>query len=120
MNEYKVNDVVNCEVTGVTNYGVFVKLENNFFGLIHISEISSKYVNNIEKQFLIGDIVNAKILEIDNEKRQVKLSIKQIKSKKENKMQLKEKGKGFKPLKENLSFWVEEKLKDLENFTKKP
>lgn len=118
MKEYNVNDVVKCEVSGVTNYGVFVKMENDFFGLIHISEISNRYVNNIEKQFIAGDILNAKIIDIDKEKKQIKLSIKQVKSKNNSKRILKEKGKGFEPLKENLSIWVEEKLKDLENLTK--
>lgn len=111
MNEIKIGDIVKGEVTGVTNYGVFVKLQNGYDGLIHISEISNKYVNNIEKLYIDGDIVEAKVIEIDNEKKQVKLSIKGNKTKK--KKQIEEKGEGFKPLKDNLDAWISEKLKEL-------
>jgi len=111
MNEIKIGDIVKGEVTGVTNYGVFVKLENGYDGLIHISEISNKYVNNIEKLYIDGDIVEAKVIEIDEEKKQVKLSVKDNKSKKNK--QIVEKGEGFKPLKDNLDTWIAEKLKEL-------
>ncbi len=120
MEELNIGDLVKCEVTGVTSYGVFVKLENGFDGLIHISEVSSKFVSNLEKLFIPGDIVEAKIIEIDDEKSQVKLSIKSIKGNKKRKKTIQEKGKGFEPLKENLDNWVKEKLKELEKETKTP
>ena len=118
MDNLKIGDIVKCEVTGVTNYGVFVKLENGYDGLIHISEVSSRFVSNLEKLFISGDIVEAKIIEIDDEKNQVKLSIKGVKSKKKKSIQ--EKGKGFEPLKENLDIWVKEKLEELEKLAKTP
>ena len=114
----KIGDIVKCEVSGITEYGIFVKLENEFSGLIHISEISNKFVNNIEKLYILGDVIEAKVMEIDEEKKQVKLSIKENKSKKKKKPKIIEKGEGFKPLKENLDFWVDEKLKELENRAK--
>ena len=86
METNNIGDIVKCEVTGVTSYGVFVKLENGFDGLIHISEVSSKFVSNLEKLYIPGDIIEAKIIEIDNDKNQVKLSIKNMKkSQKKNK-----------------------------------
>ena len=84
MEEIKIGDIVKCEVTGITNYGVFVKLENGYDGLIHISEVSSKFVSNLEKLYIAGDIINAKVIEVDNEKSQVKLSVKGIKDNKKN------------------------------------
>ena len=42
---YKVGDIVNCFVTGFKEYGIFVKVDNDYNGLIHISEISRSYVN---------------------------------------------------------------------------
>ena len=107
------NDIVKCEVTGVTNYGVFVKLENGYDGLIHISEVSNKFVNNIEKLYIQGDIIEAKVIEVDEEKKQVKLSIKG--NKKKGKKSIEERGRGFEPLKENLDAWINDKLKDIEN-----
>lgn len=113
MEKIKIGDIVKCEVTGITNYGVFVKLENGYDGLIHISEISDKFVNNIEKLFFVGDIMEAKVIEVDNEKKQVKLSIKILNKKEKKKKKIEEKGEGFAPLKENLDRWIHEKLKQL-------
>lgn len=113
MENIKIGDIVKCEVTGITNYGVFVKLENGYDGLIHISEISDKFVNSIEKLYLPGDIIETKVIEVDEEKKQVKLSIKVLSGKNKKKRSIEEKGEGFKPLKENLDMWVQEKLKDL-------
>jgi len=118
--DIKKDDIIKCEVTGVTNYGVFVKIGNDYDGLIHISEISNKFVNNIEKLFLPGDIIDGKVLEIDDDKKQVKLSIKQINTKSKKKRIIEERGKGFEPLKENLEIWIKEKLDDLEKNTKTP
>ena len=118
--DIKKDDIIKCEVSGITNYGVFVKLDNGYDGLIHISEISNKFVNNIEKLFLPGDIIDGKVLEVDNEKKQVKLSIKQIKNKSKRKATIEERGKCFEPLKENLDMWIKEKLEDLEKMPKTP
>ena len=55
MKKYNVGDIVEGEVTGITNYGVFVKLSYDYVGLIHISEIADKFVNNIERLYITGD-----------------------------------------------------------------
>ena len=120
MNNIKIGDVVTCEVTGITNYGVFVKLENGYDGLIHISEISDKFISNLERMFIAGDFVDAKVLEIDEETKQVKLSLKSVKKSKKDNKQIVEKGKGFEPLKENLDIWVKERLEELDKTTKTP
>ena len=114
----KVGSIVRCEVSGITEYGVFVKIEDGYSGLIHISEMSDKFVHNIEKLYIIGDVINAKVIEIDEEKKQVKLSIKENSKNNNKRKAIIEKGKGFKPLKENLDFWIEEKMKELENRAK--
>ena len=111
----KIGDIVKCEISGITEYGIFVKLDNGYSGLIHISQISDKFVNNIEKLYIIGEVIEAKVLEIDDEKCQVKLSIKSNEKKKSKKAPIEEKGQGFRPLEEKLNYWINEKLKDLEN-----
>ena len=113
MESVKIGDIVKCEVTGIPSYGVFVKLENGYDGLIHISEISDKFVNNIEKLYMPGDIIETKVIEVDEEKKQVKLSIKVLNNKKKKRKTIEEKGEGFTPLKENLEKWVQEKLNEL-------
>ena len=45
--KYKVGSVVLGYVTGIKEYGIFVQLDSNTSGLIHISEISNKFINNI-------------------------------------------------------------------------
>ena len=47
MEKVKKNDVIKVKVTGVQKYGAFVLINNKYDGLIHISEISSGYVKNI-------------------------------------------------------------------------
>jgi len=120
MDNIKIGDIVKCEVSGITDYGVFVKVNDEYSGLIHISEISEKFVSSIERLYIIGDVIEAKVLEKDEEKKQLKLSIKENKENKCKKKKIEEKGEGFKPLKENLEKWVKEKLVELEKNSKTP
>ena len=78
MNIYKVGKIVKGTVTGIENYGAFVSLENDYTGLIHISEISYGYVKDISNYLKIGDIIYVKILDLDDEFLQLTLSIKNI------------------------------------------
>ena len=47
MSKYEIGQIVTCCVTGIEKYGIFVNLEEYYSGLIHISEISSQFVRNI-------------------------------------------------------------------------
>ncbi len=116
--KYSKDDVLKCEVTGITDYGVFVKVDDDYSGLIHISEISNKFVSDIQKIYMIGDIIDAKIVEIDENKKQIKLTIKGMKEKKGKKKRIEERGEGFSPLKNNLNDWINEKLEEIENNSK--
>lgn len=62
-------------VTGLTKFGAFVKLENGASGMVHISEVSNEYVNEISEHLSEGDKVKVKVIEI-NEKGKISLSIK--------------------------------------------
>ena len=68
MQKYKVNSIVKATVTGIENYGAFVTLDEYYSGLIHISEVSNKYVSDLTKLFTIGSVVKVKVLEIDEDK----------------------------------------------------
>ena len=74
---YQVGQVVEGKVVQIKEYGAFVELEPGLDGLVHISEIAHKRVPNIADEISIGQMVNAKILEIDEEKRRISLSIKE-------------------------------------------
>ena len=74
---YVVGDVVEGEVTGMVDFGVFVKLEEGLEGLVHISEIDWGLVDNPRHFYSVGDKVKVKIIDIKNGK--ISLSAKQLK-----------------------------------------
>ncbi len=115
MSNFKAGDIVKGQVTGVTKYGVFVSLEDDYNGMVHISEVSDKFVNDLNKLFEIGDVIKVKVLEIDENKSQVKLSIKKINFKvKKGKSKIEEAGLGFDLLKENLDKWMNDKITEID------
>ncbi len=74
---FKVGDVVEGVVVKVTGYGAFVDLGDGQKGLIHISEISNKYVKKVEDYLHEGDKVKAKVVKIDDKGR-IDLSLKSM------------------------------------------
>jgi len=115
--EYKIGGIEKALVTGMEPYGIFVELEDGYTGLIHISEISTGFVKNITDFAKIGDKIYVKVLNIDDDNRQLKLSIKDFDYKNNNQKRREkiiETENGFKPLEENLNNWIEEKLKEIE------
>ncbi len=76
---YAVNDVVKAPVTKLTTFGVFIEIEPGIEGLAHISELSwTKRINNPKELLSIGDVVEAKILGYDLDKKRVSLGLKQL------------------------------------------
>ena len=61
--EYKVNDVIYVTIASVTPYGAFVNAENGYTGLIHISEITDKFVSDVNKFAQIDENIYAEIKE---------------------------------------------------------
>ena len=76
--KYKAGDNVEGDIVQIKEYGAFLELEPGLDGLIHISEISHSRVENINSVLHIGDNVEAKILEIDKDRRRISLSIKAL------------------------------------------
>ena len=114
-NNYKSNEIVTACVTGIENYGIFVRLDENYSGLIHISEISDSFVRNINDYVSIGETIKVKILEIDYKKSHVKLSIKNIDYRIDKKRRKKiiETSNGFNTLKFMLNDWILKKEKEM-------
>ena len=81
MKKYKVGDTVSGVITGITDYGVFVKLDDEYTGMVHISEISDRYISSLEKMYVLEETIESKVLEIDEEKKQIKLSSKEFNAK---------------------------------------
>jgi small subunit ribosomal protein S1 len=76
--KYAVGDDVMGEVTGVVDFGVFMKLEEGLEGLVHISEIDWTLVENPKTLYKIGDKIKVRIIEIKEGK--ISLSIKALKT----------------------------------------
>ena len=76
-NSINVGDIVNGKVKEVLDFGVILELGPTT-GFIHISEVSWDQVSDLIEKFGINDIVKAKIIEKDDEKRKIKLSLKQL------------------------------------------
>jgi len=76
---FPIGSIVKGSVRGVTEFGVFVEIEEGLEGLIHISDISwTERVKHPSDKFKKGDTVEAKVLKVDVENRRLSLGIKQI------------------------------------------
>jgi len=75
--KYKIGDEVSGTVTGMVDFGVFVKLEEGLEGLVHISEINWSLVEDPRLLFKVGEKVKVKIIEIKENK--ISLSLKALK-----------------------------------------
>jgi small subunit ribosomal protein S1 len=73
--KYGVGDVVGGSVMKITNFGVFVELEDGLEGLLHISELSKRKVNSAEEVVKPGQKVNVRILKVDVDERKIGLSM---------------------------------------------
>lgn len=116
MTKYKVGSIIEGTVTGIENYGVFVSLDEFYSGLIHISEISHGFVKNVNNMVTLGETIKAKVVEVDEELGQVKLSIKDIDHTKvgPKREKIEEVGSGFGILSDNLDGWIDKKKTELE------
>ncbi|WP_022853349.1 30S ribosomal protein S1 [Thermodesulfatator atlanticus] len=83
--KYPVGSVVTGKVSNVTDFGVFLELEEGVEGLIHVSEISDKKVKTPVGMFEPGQEVKAKVVKVEPEARRIGLSIKKLKEDEEKK-----------------------------------
>lgn len=105
MPKYKVGDVIKGKVTGIEDYGFFLLLDDGYVGLVHISEMSEKFVKNVFDYVQLGEFIIATVIGVDDEKKNLKLSIKNLNYRIEDKEELEDQN-GFSPLREMLPLWV--------------
>lgn len=115
MKDYKKGDIVKGKVTGIEDYGIFLLVDDDVTGLIHISEISDSFVRNVADYAEIGEIIKAEVIEYDELGRRLKLSIKNEGYEKRNKknMTIRETKTGFSGLAKELNTWIEDKEKEM-------
>jgi len=77
--KYPENSVVKGKVVNISDYGAFVELEKGVEGLIHISEMSwTQHIKHPSKILAVGETVEAKILNVDQENKKISLGLKQL------------------------------------------
>jgi small subunit ribosomal protein S1 len=75
---YEVGKEITGTVTNLTDFGVFVELEEGIEGLVHVSEISKEKVKTPVGKFNIGEVITARVMNINSDERRIGLSIKRL------------------------------------------
>lgn len=114
MTNFSKGNIIKVSVTGITKYGIFVKADDDYSGLIHISEVSDKYVKDTSRFAKDSETIYAEILDVDGSSKHLKLSIKNIdyRGKGSRKKKIIETKHGFKTLEYKLPIWIEENIKN--------
>ncbi len=104
--KYNIGDYVEGVVTGIENYGIFLSF-GDYTGLIHISELSEHFVSDVSMYAKVGDKIPCIVLEIDENNKRLKCSLKNTKYGEEKDFNI---DHGFAPLKKQLPIWIEQKV----------
>lgn len=118
MGKYEVGKIASGVVSGIEKYGVFVKFDEYYSGLIHISEISTGFVRDPSYFVKLGEPIQVEILAVDEKLGQLKLSIKNISYQEKTvkyKKKIVETPHGFQTLSYHLPFWIQENLQNTQN-----
>lgn len=75
---YKKGDIIEGIVTSIKSYGVFFSFEKGYAGLLHISEVSHNFVNNLNKYFHLGDTFKVYVKDVDLETKFLSVSLKEL------------------------------------------
>lgn len=75
---FKKGDIIEGIIIKIVKYGAFLSFDGGYFGLLHISEISSNFVNDINSYFTIGDKVKVLIKDVNKEDKFLSVSIKEL------------------------------------------
>lgn len=115
--QHQVGDLLIGTITSAKPFALFLSFEDGAIGMLHISELSDRYVRDVESFASIGDQIKVKILSIDESNGFLRVSLKQVdeservlvKNRSENKFPA-VKADDFNDLKEKLPTWIDETL----------
>ena len=111
---YKPGMTVYGMITGIRPYGAFVIFDGGIKGLIHISELSERFVRNVGSLVSVGDYLLVKVIDVDVPNRQLRLSLKAVdQSTRKARRKAKFTGLppneiGFKSIEEHLDEWIKQ------------
>jgi small subunit ribosomal protein S1 len=75
---YEVGKEISGVITNLTDFGVFVELEEGIEGLVHVSEISKENIKSPKDHYQVGNTITAKVMNINSDERRIGLSIKRL------------------------------------------
>jgi len=78
LEQWSIDEIVEGEITEIKDFGAFMKITDDIDGLIHVSEISDQRISTPSEVLTVGDKVQAKIIGINEEKKQVRLSMRNV------------------------------------------
>lgn len=114
---YMVGEIVEGVITGIKPYGAFVYLDSQHNGLIHISEISERFVRDVHTYVKVNQRVRVKILDVDEDNTHFRLSLKAVAKKKPRSFgrcrivhELPEMKIGFSSLEKVLPTWIDKAI----------
>ena len=109
---YEIGSIVTGYVTGIKDYGIFVCLDEKRTGLIHISEVSTKFVKDMNRYATLNEVIRVKIIGIEDGNH-YQLSIKDIDYRimHGRGSKITETKSGFRNLAINLERWIQQKQK---------
>ncbi|MGM7702611.1 S1 domain-containing post-transcriptional regulator GSP13 [Pseudalkalibacillus sp. Hm43] len=115
--KYEVGSTVEGKVTGIKPFGAFVALDDQHQGLVHISEVSHDYVKDINDHLSVGDTVEVKVMNVEEDSGKISLSIRKTQAAPEPKQQRPRRKRpaqndnntqGFNTLEDKLKSWLKE------------
>ena len=78
--KYAIGTIVRGKIVNITSFGAFAKLEEGVEGLIHISELDERHVDNPEEIVSVGEELELKVISLDTEERRIGLSLKEARA----------------------------------------
>jgi Predicted RNA binding protein (contains ribosomal protein S1 domain) len=76
----RIGDIIHGTISGIQSYGVFVKIDDEHQGLIHISELKHGFVSDLNDKYKVGDEVKVVVMGIDEYNGKISLSMRALQS----------------------------------------
>ncbi|MFO7752476.1 MAG: 30S ribosomal protein S1 [Desulfobacteraceae bacterium] len=114
---YEVGKEISGVITNLTDFGVFVEIEEGIEGLVHVSEVAKEKINNPKEHFQVGDTITAKVMNINSQERRIGLSIKRLEDDDDEQV-LEEFAKNMKPAKSQFGELLRDNIQEQLNSRK--